>query len=263
MDDFKPDALIQIGDFAVPNQKNRPFVKQFNEAIPQIVHVLGNHDMDSGHTREQCKDEWGITACYDCQQLGGVLLVVLDGNDKGSEKHKGGYPKFVGPEQIAWLKEQLSRAHQPVIVISHQPLAGPRAMDNAIEVQEILTKHADKILFAMNGNTHIDYVVEVDGVVYWHVNSASYYWVGGDFTHPSDAEEIHQKFPYLSYTCPYQEPLYSALTIDPQSMAIRIEGTKTKWQGPSPVALEVLSDKQAVEKSVRPSINDQYFGTGT
>ena len=262
MEDFQPDALIQLGDFAVPSHKNRAFTKQFNEAGPQKLHVLGNHDMDSGHTRQQCKDEWGIPNGYYAHEIGGLLLLVLDGNEKGSEKYKGGYPKFIGPKQVEWLKEQLSRAHQPVIVISHQPLAGPSAIDNAKEVQGVLTEQADKVLFAMNGHTHIDYVVKVGDVVYWHVNSASYYWVGGDFTHPSYTKEIHRKFPYLAYTCPYQEPLYAALTIDPKNGMIRVEGTNTKWQGPSPLELQVMSVERAGENSVRPRITHRDFGSG-
>lgn len=259
MDEVKPNAIIQLGDFAVPNKKNQPFLDQFNDAGSNAMHVLGNHDMDDGHTRQQCMDTWGMPAFYYARRVDGVLLLVLDGNDKGSEKHQGGYPKFVGPEQVEWLKEQLSAASVPVVVISHQPLAGPSAIDNAQEIQDVLGQHSGKILFAMNGHTHIDYLIEEQDVVYWHVNSASYHWVGGNHIHPSYPTEIHEKFPYIAYTCPYREPLYATLTIDPKNSRIQIDGTSTKWVGPSPADIKVKPIDHTVDEPMVPRIRKRSF----
>ena len=40
---------------------------------------------------------------------------MLDGNDRGSPRHRGGYPIYVGPEQVTWLKEELERRLDDVL----------------------------------------------------------------------------------------------------------------------------------------------------
>ena len=152
----RPDAIMQLGDFAYPNKKNRSVIGKFNKAHQHSLHVIGNHDTDSGHTQKQCFDVWGMTGRYYSYDVGGLKFLVLDGNDKGSPTHKGGYPSFVGKEQIGWLKEQIRKLDGPIVVVSHQPLAGSSAVDNAKEIQEILSKHAEKVVIAINGHTHID-----------------------------------------------------------------------------------------------------------
>ena len=92
-----------------------------------------------------------------------------------------------------------------MIVLSHQPLAGPSCVDNAQVVQSLLAANADRILVAINGHTHIDEFFEIDGVHYWHVNSAAYYWMGSNYKHKNYSPEIHAKFPSQSSTCPYRE----------------------------------------------------------
>ncbi len=256
----KPDAIIQLGDFAYPSTDNQDFLRQFNEAGYKPIHVLGNHDMDAGYTRQQCVDTWGMPGFYSAQRVNGLLLLVLDGNDKDSPTHQGGYARFVGPEQVKWLEGQLAGATEPVIVISHQPLAGPSAVDNAKELQDVLGRHANKILFAMNGHTHIDYVTEVQGVFYWHVNSASYHWVGGNHIHSSYPEAVHKKHPYIAYTCPYQEPLYATITIDPESRRVQIEGTQTDWVGSTPAELDVQPIEHPAHNPMVPQIRKQAFG---
>ncbi|MCP4453094.1 MAG: twin-arginine translocation signal domain-containing protein, partial [Planctomycetes bacterium] len=51
----KPDAIMQLGDFAYPHKKNAPVITPFNQAHTHALHVLGNHDTDSGHTKQQCQ----------------------------------------------------------------------------------------------------------------------------------------------------------------------------------------------------------------
>lgn len=237
MSSVRPDALLQLGDFAYPNEKNKEIIELFNRAHKKTLHVIGNHDTDSGHTIKQCKEIWGMPSRYYVENIEGLNLVVLDGNDKGSPSHKGGYPSFVGEEQVAWLEEQLNKIVGPIIIVSHQPLAGPWAVDNAEEIQKLLSKYSDKILIALNGHSHIDHILKVDGVVYMHVNSASYQWVGGDYVHESYPEHIHKKFPWIAYTCPYKDSLFATLTVDPEKMAIQIHGRKSKWVGKSPADL--------------------------
>lgn len=254
----RPDALIQLGDFAYPNEKNKAVIDLFNQAHPVTLHVIGNHDTDAGHTKDQCLDVWGMPDRYYAKEIAGIKLIVLDGNETGSPVHKGGYVSYIAEAQRNWLKKELQAADGPVIVISHQPLAGTIAVDNAAEMQDLLGQFADKILIAINGHSHIDDLLRVKGVTYMHLNSASYQWVGGDFKHQSYTEEIHKNYPWISYTCPYRNSLFATLTVEPESQTIRIEGRSSDWIGPSPAELGTkVHESLIIGEEVAPRIRDR------
>jgi len=253
-----PNALLQLGDFAYPNAKNRAVIERFNNAHPKSLHVIGNHDTDSGHTKEQCLDIWGMPSRYYTANIDGLHIVVLDGNDTGSPDHKGGYPAYVGPEQVDWLKEQLKTLEGPIMVVSHQPLAGYAAVDNAREIQAILEASADKVVLAINGHSHIDALLQINGIAYWHINSASYQWVGGDHRHESYASAIHEAFPWIAYTCPYQDALFATFKLDPLTRSIAIEGRESQWVGKTPAQLGATISRSLIHgEHIVPRIRDR------
>jgi len=91
-----------------------------------------------------------------------------------------------------------------------------------------------------------------------HVNSASYQWVGGSFLHDSYSKEIHAKHRWISYTCPYRDPLFATLTVDPESLTIRVEGQKSEWVGPSPAELGADQDPTLTDgEQIAPRIRDR------
>ena len=258
MKEAEPDAIIQLGDFAYPNPGNRAVIDLFNNCNPNSLHVIGNHDTDNGHTKDQCIDNWGMKGRYYEQDINGIKILVLDGNDKGSPDHKGGYPSFIGKEQLNWLEDKLDNTGMPVLLASHQPLAGPYAVDNAPKLQALLGRHSEKVILSVNGHSHIDSLIKIDGVPYLHINSASYQWVGGDFKHDSYSSELHEKFPWISYTCPYRDPLFALLEIDAASGIISVIGKKSIWVGKSPAQLGKKWDG-VVENGVEvvPEIRDR------
>jgi 3',5'-cyclic-AMP phosphodiesterase len=237
MRQVRPDAILQMGDFAVPGDKNKEVIDLFNQAHRNRLHVIGNHDTDAGFTKAQCISTWGMSNRYYTQKVDDVTFVVLDGNDTGSPAFTNGYPAYINEEQQVWLKERLQEIKGPIIVVSHQPLAGPVAVDNAEAIQDILSTASDKILVAINGHTHIDAQYEVKGINYVHLNSASYFWIGGKFSHDSYSKDIIQAHPLIASTCPYQDPLFTTMTIDPLRSLITFEGRKSTWVGKSPVDL--------------------------
>ena len=170
---INPDLIMQMGDFAYPNEKNKELIDRFNAANKETLHVIGNHDTDSGHTKSQCISYWKMPARYYTKEINGICFVVLDGNDKGSPGHKGGYPAYINDEQKKWLQQQLKEIDKPIVIVSHQPLAGALAVDNAEEIQEILGAAAGKILLAINGHAHIDCQLLIKNINYIHINSAS------------------------------------------------------------------------------------------
>jgi Icc protein len=234
----KPDALVQLGDFAYPSKKNEALSKAFENAHPRALHVLGNHEIDGGHSFDEVAKLWGMKGRYYTENLNGLELLVLDGNEK-PKNHKSGYPAHVGPEQLEWLKEQLETLEGPFLVMSHQPLAGPGSIDNASEVQALLNAAADKVLLAVNGHTHIDHLAKAGPLSYLHLNSASYKWVGEAYRNRSYPDEVHSKFRWIEYTCPYRESLFATLTLDPANGRIEVRGRESQWMGQSPAQLSV------------------------
>ncbi|PZX56776.1 metallophosphoesterase family protein [Algoriphagus chordae] len=232
-----PDAILQLGDFAYPSDTNKALIDDFNNAHQHSLHVIGNHDTDSGFTKEQCLSVWGMPATYYTQDLKGIRLIVLDGNEKGSPSYTGGYVSFIGAEQINWLQKQLEKSTLPVLICCHQPLAGLFAVDNATEIQSLLGQYSDKILLCINGHSHIDQHQVINDVNYLHINSASYYWVGDDYKHTTFEASIIKEHPILDLTCPYEESLFAFLTIDPTSKTITVKGRRSKWVGKSPKEL--------------------------
>ncbi|WP_276481467.1 metallophosphoesterase family protein [Paraflavitalea pollutisoli] len=237
MQTTNPDAIMQLGDFAYPTVKNQPVIDLFNQAHPTRLHVIGNHDTDSGFTHAQCVSVWGMSAPYYTQVVNGFRFIILNGNEKGSPAHKGGYPAYIGPAQTTWLQQQLSEGTEPIIVVSHQPLVGYLAVDNAAAIQQLLTAARHRVVLAINGHTHVDQLQYVDDVPYLTINSASYFWVGQNFIHDSYAPDIHKAYPWISRTCPYKEALFTTLTIDPKKMTITLLAKQSEWVGQSPEQL--------------------------
>jgi predicted phosphodiesterase len=257
----KPDALLQLGDFAYPSKKNAVVTESFAKAHPKALHVLGNHEIDGGHSFDQVAKLWGMKGRYYTENINGLDLIVLDANEK-PQNHKGGYPEYIGNKQLEWLEKQLKTLKGPILVVSHQPLAGPGSIDNASEVQALLNAAFDKVLLAVNGHTHIDYVAKVGKLSYLHVNSASYKWVGGSHRNKSYPPEIHSKFRWIEYTCPYRDSLFATLTVDPAKGLIQLKGRESQWVGKSPSQLATPTKYGLTNgKEICPKIRNRNLST--
>lgn len=257
MKEEKPNALIQLGDFAYPSEKNEMVTKAFEKAHPKAMHVLGNHEIDGGHSFDEVAKIWGMKGRYYTEHINGLDLIILDANEK-PKKHKSGYPAHIGKKQLEWLAEKLKTLKGPILIISHQPLAGPSSIDNAEEVQALLNTAADKVLLAVNGHTHIDHVSRVGKLSYLHVNSASYKWVGKSYRNKSYPDKIHSKFRWIEYTCPYSDSLFTTLTIDPANGRIDVKGRKSKWVGKSPSQLGIPAKPDRTDgKEICPEIRSR------
>lgn len=245
MADQAPDGLVQLGDFAYPQPAYQKWFDRFNQLTSHPIHTIGNHDYDHGCTAQDCRDRWGIPNRYYRHRVGPLTLLVLDGNEKGSPTHAGhgGYPSYIGPDQQAWLKQELQRADAPVLLISHQPLAGRSQIDNAEAIRTLLAPFREKLALCLNGHSHIDQHLELDGINYVHVNSASYYWLGGK-----------QRW------ATYRDPLFSELTFDFQQGVVHLAGRTSDWATASPQQLGYFDDKDpSLRKLVVPRISERQF----
>ena len=260
METQAPHALIQLGDFAIPKPENQDFIDRFNRGNDHVFHVLGNHDLDEGYTAQQVILSYGMPSRYYARSVQGIRVLVLDGNEAGSPTAGPGYASYIGKQQQAWLAGELESSKEPVLVVSHQPLAGIYTVDNASEIQALLSRFASKILLAINGHAHVDQQLVVGGVRYLHLNSASYYWVGAQLAHQSLAASVHAEHPSLAMTCPYAEVLFALLTIDPQAGIVTVAGRESRWIGPSPAALGyAILNAEEQEKYVQPKISNRVL----
>lgn len=254
----KVDAIMQLGDFCQPKPANRAFADLFNAFEGPKYHMLGNHDMDGGFKREQAVAFYGMPSRYYSFDLGGFHFVMLDANDR-PQGWKGGYPHYLAPDQVAWLKEDLEKTKLNTFVFSHQSLERPTCIDNQEEVRALLeaAKMPDgkrKVAGCLNGHWHIDHKRVIHDIPYIHVNSASYYWLGDKYKRERLEPELAKKFPWVASTAPYTKCLYTILEIDPVAGRFTLTASKAKWMGPSPQKLDYKSPE--VENDwLRPEIS--------
>ncbi|MGC4016287.1 MAG: metallophosphoesterase [Luteolibacter sp.] len=259
MDQMKPDAIMQLGDFCQPKPANRAFTDIFNAFTGPKYHVLGNHDMDGGFKREQTMAFWGMQARYYSFDLGGFHFIVLDGNDRPAG-WKGGYPHYLADDQVAWLKEDLEKTKLSTFIFSHQSFERPMCIDNQEAVRAILeaAKTPDgkrKVAACFNGHWHIDHERVINSIPYIHVNSASYYYMGGNWKKGKADPELAKTFPLYAYNAGYKKPIFTLLEIDPAAGTFVMRGMKGEWDGPSPQELGYKSDE--VENDwLKPSITE-------
>lgn len=266
------DFIIQLGDFCRPYPANDTFLSTWNSFEGPAYHVLGNHDMDGGFTREETVAYWGMVNRYYSFDSRGFHFVVLDGNDQSGPvpadtsgsteevKHswppQGGYPHYIGDQQRKWLISDLSSTDLPSVIFSHQSFQDMWGVGNAGEIRSILedmkqSNGKQKVLACFNGHTHIDTAVRVHDIWYVEINSMSYVWVGEQCQHLSYGNEVHERYPYVKYMCPYADPLWAVVTIE-RNGTIRLDGRKTTYVGPSPNEVG-YAQKQYME-AVKPEI---------
>ncbi len=260
MTEAKADAVVQLGDFCMPKPENRGFLDIFNSFPGPKYHVLGNHDMDGGFKREQTAAFYGMKSRYYSFDLGGCHFIVLDSNDE-PEGWKEGYPAFIAKEQVEWLEADLASTKLNTFILSHQSLERPVCIDNQEEVRAVIeaAKTEDgraKVAGCLNGHWHIDHCRRINGIPYLHVNSASYFWMGGKYRHERLEPELAKRFPVLSSTAPYIQPLFTMLEIDPAKGSFTLRGKKSEWMKPSPQ--EMNFENPAVEPdSIRAEIRER------
>ncbi len=248
------DFIIQLGDFCRPYEQNREFLGIFNEYEGAKYHVIGNHDMDGGFSREQVLDFWGTDSKYYSFDQRGYHFIVLDGNDQNPSPDKAkGYARFVGKEQLQWLENDLKATKLPCIVLSHQSLENEDlGIENQEQVRAILEK-TNKVIACFSGHHHTDYACTINGIYYIQINSMSYSWLGGDYQTIRYSKEIDEKYPWIKYTVPYEKPLFAFVELDKRK--IQIEGAQSQFVGPAPD--ELGFPKQPKNSPVVPVISNR------
>jgi 3',5'-cyclic AMP phosphodiesterase CpdA len=242
----KPDFVIQMGDFCQPIPANQGFMDIWNAHSGPKYHLLGNHDMDGGFTRQQTMAFYGIASGHYSFDLKGFHFVFLDGNDP-NPKPWAGYNRLLGPEQLSWLQADLEKTKLPTLIFSHQTLEDPEVgVHNASVVRQVLEAANQKagftkVIACFSGHNHTNYLTQINGIHYVQINSASYRWVGEQYQRVRLSEAIDKQYPILRNTIPYKDPLFTFLEIDPKRGLIHLEEKVSAFIGPGPAEMGIVN----------------------
>lgn len=256
----KPDFIIELGDFAEARPSDEKYFKLWDSFPGDKYHVIGNHEMDGGHSEAEALAIRHMKSPYYSFDKNGFHFVVLDGNDKKDPGAKG-YKQYIGAPQLEWFTNDLANAKYPVVVFSHQGLVVYHSVDedygveNAAQVRKVIedhnTSHPDKkVIACFNGHTHWDFVDRINGVWYIHIPSMSYNWLGENYAHIRYSPEVDKNFKWIKYTAPFKDPLFTTVEISTKGW-IKIAGKKSEWVGPSPFE---LGYPEFMKKYIRPQI---------
>ena len=254
MEKAKADFIVQLGDFCQPKPSNKEFLEAFHAFRGPHHHVLGNHDMDGGYKREQTVAFYGMTATHYAFDAGPVRFLVLDCNEPGGKA--GGYKRFIGAEQLAWLEYELGSSRRPLVIFTHQPLDS-NGIENAAAVRAILERYDGKIVAVFSGHSHQDYELLINGVRYIQINSASYVWLPGAAARETFPPEVHKAHPSLRNVAAYRDPLWALVTIDFSKSELLLVGRRSEWVGPDPWQRGAPAKDYPRDKN-RPRISDRH-----
>lgn len=237
------DCVLQLGDFCYSDAGSKEVLDKFKEIKLPIIHVLGNHDMDSC-TKDTAVSTIGMRRRFDAFDFGDFTFLVLDLNNfkkngelipyaNGNYFTDNAVLNSIDPEQKVWLRSKLVSSKKPVILLSHQPLGfaeqgkplppeQKEVIDLIKEVKAI--KGRNPIAFSMFGHLHVDRLEVVDEIPFYCVNSASYFWSEG--------------------MCPYTKPLFSFMELTSDGRLI-IEGVQGDFVKMPPKVSEAVIGRSA------------------
>ena len=254
--DNQVDFIIELGDFCMPKEENKPFLRRWQDYAGEKYMLLGNHDMDNC-SKEEVMQFIGMNNRYYSFDKGDFHFIVLDPNniydgekyipyENGNYFGYGEKVSYVDPEQVEWLKKDLQSTDKRCIIFSHQSFEC--SSQNREEIRKIfedenLRAGYKKVAVAFSGHDHTNYMKEINGIAYIQINSASNQWVGEKYACPERfSDEINQKRPALKYTLPYKDALYGVVTLTGDGM--QLKGIKSEFIAPGPEELGITDRPQ-------------------
>lgn len=263
------DFLIQLGDLSYPKDTSvslcapekmpvniklamstpTPIDKDaiidlYNSFPKPKYHLLGNHECDFC-SKADAVERYGMENSYYAFHRKGWHFIVLDGNSYRDENgklmdyHFGKYFEttdlpYMSEPQLLWLEKELEQGEEPVVMFCHQPInLCKRGLKNGERLQAIIQKSREKgrkIRLCMNGHTHVDELLEEDGILYYTVNSIAAYWAGDKYATLRYSKRTDERFPSLRYVVPYQKPVFAIVELSEEG--IKVEGVKGRFVPP-------------------------------
>ena len=239
------EFVIHCGDLCHEPTKCGEILRKYREFPMPTYTCLGNHEFE----RESAKDvldAYGMKEFYYFFDRGGYRFVVLDTNYmsvNGVTTHfelhnhrpmpEGAERRLLPPEEIAWLEQTVMESPYPCVLFSHQSLErvysdGPLARRREVwELLERLNRDKRRILLAINGHYHMDFLRIRDNIAFLDLNSASYDWIEEKHAgvYP---EEIYRDYSLVSHTLLWNDPIHAVITLGDHG-EIEIEGGKSEY----------------------------------
>lgn len=232
------DFIIQLGDLSHGDGLDK--IKAVWEQYPgKRYSVLGNHDMDHA-TKAIVTEALNMPGNYYSFDLAGVHFVILDLNhvrkdgklldyDHGNYFTAAEDRDLISPEELEWLKADLAATDKPTVFFSHQGLdelwgrggGCPNRKDVRALIQEA-NLNGQKVFACFCGHNHVDAYEAIDGVHYFEINSASYFW--------TDTSDKYSN----GHMIEYKDALFAFVTLDFDAREIKIEGTRSEFLPPAP-----------------------------
>ena len=235
----KTDFTIHLGDFVhrVDRPEEIAYVKHYNSFSQPTYHVIGNHDGERGDFADALK-AYGLEKPYYSFDRGGYRFIVGDPNyflEKGEGKTPKHFEKFnfhqalkrgevekvyfLPDEQMEWLRRTVAESPFPCVFFSHERLA---SLKNGGEIREIFDaanrEIPGKVRLVINGHDHADHVGVQKDIVYFSLNSASYFYYAQ--THDKYPADFVKESLGVPHTLVWNDPLSSVITLDRNGVKI-------------------------------------------
>lgn len=236
------DFIVQLGDLSHGTTTDS-ILQVWNKYEGIKYHVLGNHDTDN-LTKEAIVKKQEMRAGYYSYDCKGLHFVVLDLNYLIDEE--GNYKDFglgnnygiasenknlISPEQLKWLDEDLKTTNKPTILFAHQGMGtiwDEFVSPSAPQIRAVLEKHNEgntkKVIACFAGDQHVDAYEEINGIHYFQINSASYYW--------ADEAAIYSN----GNMAEYATSLFAFATVNLNNRTLTLRGKESHFLEPVPTA---------------------------
>jgi len=194
----KPDLVIAGGDFITDGFQSSAatvaprwdaYMKMHRAIAADVYPAIGNHDLVGANPKDghpPAKDpraiyrrHMGLDRTYYSFNASGYHFVVLDSILVTGDIYE--YQGTIWPEQLEWLKEDLSSIPQdtPIVLVTHIPLLtsffgatkgatfaapGNRVVVNNLDMFKALEKH--NLILALQGHLHVKEMIRWRGTMF-------------------------------------------------------------------------------------------------
>ena len=244
----KTDFTIQLGDFIhrANEQTEIEYVKRYNSFSQPTYHVLGNHDGEVGGLEMTFK-LYNIKNPYYFFDRNGYRFIVGDPNyflEKGADtpthyeyynfakaQRRGSVEKgcLIPKEQVEWIRQTVEESPFPCVFFSHESIERKFSVVNAPEIRGIFEEAnrrvPGKVRLVVNGHDHLDHVCVINDIVYFSMNSASYYYYSE--THDAYPKDFVKGSFGVSHAIVWTDPLSAVVSLD--SDGVRIVGSSSTY----------------------------------
>ena len=174
---FHLDFVLFSGDITDNGQpvEYRSALRVALQMAPPVYYLPGNHECPLGETEYRARfTQYTGQPPWQDIRLPGWRLILLDSVRiaEGKLRHDG----VVGPEELAWLKRELTGIgpREPIILAEHHPFKAPEnGLTNSDEILALFRERS--LLYTIAGHFHEnDHVVDDCGVHHFITGSLAY-----------------------------------------------------------------------------------------